>query len=258
MSLIPTLGVKYQVLPSLRTAYDYLDRINLKIGRINLDLFPGDSLNILGSSSVLTNTLLTKVCVTSLLPKRYGGLCNSSMVFILDAGNNTNVYQFIEFIRRWGMSIKSTLNRIMISRAFTIHQLTNFIVNEIPNLIEKYSMNIIALPSLLEMFCQNAELDIKEIQCVFKVIEKAFRKISRKKNILLVTSVTLNNQIPIIELAQRMLLNIFNKNIEINKNKTNDRLTVRIYEKQQHINSVNIRKQSALSMEEIFKTHESY
>jgi hypothetical protein len=55
-----------------------------------------------------------------------------------------------------------------------------------------------------------------------------------------------------------MLLNIFNKNIEINKNKTNDRLTVRIYEKQQHINSVNIRKQSALSMEEIFKTHESY
>jgi hypothetical protein len=96
LSLTPTLGVKYQVLPGLRTAYDYLDKINLKIGRINLDLFPRDSLNILGSSSVLTNTLLTKACVTSLLPKRYGGLSNTSMAYILDAGNGTNVYQFIE------------------------------------------------------------------------------------------------------------------------------------------------------------------
>ena len=44
------------------------------------------------------------------------------------------------------MNIKSTLNRIMISRAFTTYQLTNFIVNEIPSLIEKYSMNLIAIP----------------------------------------------------------------------------------------------------------------
>ena len=55
-----------------------------------------------------------------------------------------------------------------------------------------------------------------------------------------------------------MLLNIYNKNIEINKNKTNDRLTVRVYENLQHINSVNIRKQCALSMEELLTTNESY
>ena len=55
-----------------------------------------------------------------------------------------------------------------------------------------------------------------------------------------------------------MLLNIYNKNIEINKNKTNDRLTVRVYEKLQHINGVNIRKQCALSMEELLTTNESY
>ncbi len=108
------------------------------------------------------------------------------------------------------------------------------------------------------MFCQNAEPDIKEIQYIFKTIEKAFRKISRKRNILLVTSVTLNNQTAIFELAQTMLLNIYNKNIEINKNKTNDRLTVRVYEKLQHINSVNIRKQCALTMEELLTTNESY
>ena len=108
MSLISTLDVKYLVLPSLRTAYDYLNKISLNIGRMNLDLLLGDSLNILGSSSVLTNTLLTKTCITSLLPKRYGGFGNSSTVFILDAGNSTDVYQFIEFIRSFGMDIKST------------------------------------------------------------------------------------------------------------------------------------------------------
>ncbi|MGA8843742.1 MAG: hypothetical protein WB511_09155, partial [Nitrososphaeraceae archaeon] len=212
MSLIPTLGVKYQVVPSLRTAYDYLNKINLNVGRINLDLFPGDSFSIIGSSSVLTNTLLTKACVTSLLPKRYGGFGNSSMVFILDAGNSTDVYLFIEFIRRFGIDIKCTLNRIKIFRAFTIYQLTNFIVNEIPNLIEKHSINLIAIPDLLKMFLQNPETDIEEIQYIFKAIEKAFRKISGKRNILLVTSVTLNNQTAIFELAQTMLLNIYNKN----------------------------------------------
>ena len=55
-----------------------------------------------------------------------------------------------------------------------------------------------------------------------------------------------------------MLLNIFNKNIELNKNKTNDRLTVKVYEKQQYVHYVNIRKQSALSMEELLTTNESY
>lgn len=193
-----------------------------------------------------------------MLPKRYGGFGNSSTVFILDAGNSTDVYQFIEFIRRFGMDIKSTLNRIKISRAFTIYQLTNFIVNEISALIKKHSINLIAIPDLLKMFLQNPETDIEEIQFIFKAIEKAFRKISRTRNILLVTSVTLNNQTAIFELAQTMLLNIYNKNIEINKNKTNDRLTVRVYEKLQHINSVNIRKQCVLSMEELLTTNESY
>jgi hypothetical protein len=152
-----------------------------------------------------------------LLPKRYGGFGNSSMAFILDAGNSTDVYQFIEFIRRYGMNIKSTLNRIMISRAFTIYQLTNFIVNEIPSLIKKHSINLIAIPDLLKMFLQNPETDIEEISYIFKVIEKAFRKISRKRNILLVTSVTLNNQNPIFQLTQGMLFNIFNRISKLTK-----------------------------------------
>jgi hypothetical protein len=187
--------------------------------------------------------------------KKIWGLGNSSTVFILDAGNSTDVYQFIEFIRRYGMNIKSTLNRIKISRAFTIYQLTNFIVNEISGLIKKHSINLIAIPDLLKMFLQNPETDIEEIHYIFKAIEKAFRKISRKRNILLVTSVNFN-QTAIFELARTMLLNIYNKNIEINKNKTNNRLTVRVYEKQQYVHYVNVRKQCALSMEELLTTPE--
>ena len=106
------------------------------------------------------------------------------------------------------MNIKSTLNRIKISRAFTIYQLTNFIVNEISVLIKKDSINLIVIPDLLKMFLQNPETDIEEIQNIFKAIEKTFRKIPRKRNILLVNSVTLNNQTVIFELAQSMLLNI--------------------------------------------------
>ena len=77
MSNIANLSLKGEVLPSLKTAYDYF-KTTLLIGRTNLDLFLGDTLSIIGSSSLLHNTILTKVCISSFASDhskgfRYGG-----------------------------------------------------------------------------------------------------------------------------------------------------------------------------------------
>ena len=59
-------------------------------------------------------------------------------IFILDAGNNIDVYQHIEFVGEdLGLNINNTLNRIIVSRVFTIYQLTDFMVDELPSLIQK-------------------------------------------------------------------------------------------------------------------------
>jgi hypothetical protein len=44
------------------------------------------------------NLLLTRLCVRSLLPERYGGL-NSPYVMVADAGNHIDVYGAINFAR---------------------------------------------------------------------------------------------------------------------------------------------------------------
>jgi DNA-directed RNA polymerase subunit RPC12/RpoP len=51
------------------------------------------------------NLLLTRMCVRSLLPERYGGL-NSPYVMVADAGNKTDVYGAVNFARQYGMSKK--------------------------------------------------------------------------------------------------------------------------------------------------------
>lgn len=256
MSNIANLSLKGEVLPSLKTAYDYFNKTILLIGRTNLDLFLGDTLSITGSSSLLHNTILTKVCVSSLLPKRHGGFGTSSSIFILDAGNNTDVYQHIEFMRRLGLNINNTLNRIIVSRVFTIYQLTDFIVDEMPSLIQKHNINLVAIPDLLQMFFQDASLDIREAEYLLKAIEGVLRKISLTNDILLLSSVTFNNRYPMVEPAQRILFKIFNKLIEITKNKTNNRLTVKIFEKQKYTDYITIKKQCVLSIEELLAIHD--
>jgi len=100
--------------------------------------------------SKLTNAILALICVSSLLPRKYGGFGNGKMnlnknLFILDCGNRTDVYQYVDFIRQYGLDIKKTLRRIIISRAFSVHQLTDSIVCEAPIFIQKYNLNLIIL-----------------------------------------------------------------------------------------------------------------
>jgi len=57
-----------------------------------------------------------------LLPERYGGF-GSHHVIIIDAGNSSDIYQCVNFARQYGLDIKDMLRRIVVSRAFTVHQL---------------------------------------------------------------------------------------------------------------------------------------
>ncbi len=258
-----SISIQREQSTRFKTAYDYLNKITFTINGMNIDLLVGDIVSIIGISRV-TNLILTRICVSSLLPKRHGGLCKrnlNSNVFILDAGNSTDVYQFVDFMKQYGLDIKKTLQKIIVSRVFTIYQLIHFLVYELSRIIYKYNINLVVIPDLLEMFVQDPQLHMKEAKSLIREIAAALRKISvmnnnnnYNNNVLLLASLPSNNELssPILDLTHKMFFSLFNKEMEITKNNTNDRLKLSMRERSDDdIHNITIKKHHSLSMEDL-------
>ena len=257
-----SISIQHEQFTRFKTAYDYLNKITFMINGMNIDLLVGDIVSIMGISRV-TNLILTRICISSLLPKRHGGLRKrnlNSNVFILDAGNSTDVYQFVDFMKQYGMDIKKTLRKIIVSRVFTIYQLIHFLVYELSKIIRKYNINLVVIPDLLEMFIQDPQLRMKEAKSLIREIAAALRKISvmnnnnNNYNVLLLASLPSNNELssPILDVTHRIFFSLFNKEIEITENNTNDRLKLRMRERSDDdIHDITIKKHYSLSMEDL-------
>jgi len=180
------------------------------------------------------------------MPKKYGGFKNSK-VFILDAGNCTDVYQFVDFMKQYGLNIKKTMRKIMISRVFTVYQLTHFLKYELVKTVHEYRTNIVIIPDLLSMFLQEPEIDVDEVEFLIREVIEVLKLVSVKSKALLITSLSLNNKsFPYHYKLAKTVLEIFNKTIEIDKNKTNDKFKILLHEKQ-GANYVTVKKYLSLT-----------
>jgi len=219
----------------LKTAYDYLNQISFTVGGTQnktIELLSTDAICLRGDSR-MTNLMLTKIAVHCLMPKKYGGF-RSSKVFVLDAGNCTDFYQFIDFMKQHGLNIKKNLKKIMISRVFTVYQLAHFLKYELPKIINDYRINIVIIPDLLAMFLQQAEMDVDEVKFLVSEIIDILEVIAREGKVLLIISLFFEgNKLPplVIDLGNR-IVKIFNKCVKIDKNKTNDKFKMLIQQRQ--------------------------
>jgi hypothetical protein len=64
--------------------------------------------------------------------------CTEKHIIFIDAGNDLDIYQYVSFARQYGLDIKKFLQSIVVSRMFTIYQLANTIVYELPKLITQH------------------------------------------------------------------------------------------------------------------------
>jgi hypothetical protein len=250
-------STRFGRLPSLQTAYEYLYRVTFSVKGVHsaLEILAGDTVCIIGNPK-FTNLILARLCVSCLLPRRHGGLeiyNSSSHIFILDVGNCTNVYQHITFMKQCGLDIKKSLQRIVLSRLFTIYQLVNSILYELPKFIQEFNVKIVIISDLLHMFVDNPQIHTNEVETLLKEIGNSLYKITKRNNILLLTSLylTSNNNDQSYDLSSNFL-HIFNKGIEIVENKTNDRLKLKILDKHSiPFQDLVIRKQVSLSIEDL-------
>lgn len=150
--------------PRFQNAYEYLNNIKFEIRKSSIELEVNDIVCIVGISE-LTNILLTRIGVCCLLLRRSCGFIpnesRNSNVLVIDAGNSIDVYQYVEFAKQYELDTTQVLQRVVVTRVFTLYQLVHLIVYNLPKMIHKFNAKLILIPDLFDMFSQD-QIDIKE------------------------------------------------------------------------------------------------
>jgi hypothetical protein len=199
---------------SVKFAFD-IEKID---SLLNLNAY--GSLCIIGKQKY-AQLLINRLCVHSLLPRRYGGIAGPSFskIIVIDAGNTTDVYQFVDFARQYGLEVKKVLQSIVVSRVFTIYQLAHLIIYELPKIIEQLSSGkknnfIVVVYDLLDMFVSDPHIDKVDAKRLIKEIASSIRKLS-KDRFILVSFAHCNSK------YEKSLLPVFSGCIEITENVEN-------------------------------------
>jgi hypothetical protein len=171
--------------PKIQTADALLLKLRLDIPKIDSFIRLGAT-DLCCISGYSANLLLTRLCVRSLLPERYGGL-NSPYVIVADAGNRTDVYGAVNFARQYGMSKENVADRILVIRAFTVHQVRQLLSVELPKIVQKYQVRSIIVPGLLNAFDEDPNMRMKDVKKEITKIMQAINELSTTA--LVVTSV---------------------------------------------------------------------
>jgi hypothetical protein len=206
--------------PKVQTA----DTLLLK--KLRFDIPKIDSFIGLGATDLCcisgygANMLLTRLCVRSLLPQRYGGL-DSPYVMVADAGNHTDVYGAVNFARQYGMSKKDVAERILVVRAFTVHQVKRLISIEVPEIVQEYQVGSVIVPGLLNVFDGELNMRMKDIKKEISRITEAINELSAR--VLIVSSVQQGGR------HSELVLRAFKKRINLLQKEKHGTLKAEIY-----------------------------
>jgi hypothetical protein len=196
--LIIKVNLKFQAqelleLPKFKTALEYHDKFTFGHEKIDsiLDLHLDDIIGILGETRY-TNALTTRLVVRSLLPRNHGGV-DAENVIVIDADNSSSPYLYVNIAREYGMHHRSVLHKVLVSRQFTIYQLANTIIYDLPKRIQLHKPKVIVISGLLDQFYQDPYIRTAEAESLVSQIVTALHKI--KNVFILVTSRFTDNQI---------------------------------------------------------------
>ena len=82
--------------------------------------------------------------VRGILPKRHNGLA-SPTVYVLVTDNKFDFYNITDIADKKYRILDRVLQRIIVQRMFTIHQLAHFLIKELQKDLEKYKSKLIVI-----------------------------------------------------------------------------------------------------------------
>ena len=158
-------------------------------------------------SGIHAQEILERISVRAQLPHRYGGL--DTTVLFIDGANSSDLYLCIDFAQKYGLDVKKTLNKIITSRAFTLYQLANLIIENLYKTIQEYNSKIIIISNLLYFFTNDPYLNTKEIEIILKQIINSLEKI---QDCLVIVSLDFSSK------YDKIILKPFSRIIQITAN----------------------------------------
>src|SRR5918912_564313 len=117
---------------------------------------------------------VTRLCVNALLSSSSSKKNNrklvassrfhTSNVILVDAGNSTDFYQYVNFARQYYRRdvISRVLNNTIVTRPFTVYQLADIVINQLPNVIQQYYAKMVVVSDLLDMFVRDPNIEVNE------------------------------------------------------------------------------------------------
>jgi Rad51 len=127
-----------------------------------------------------------------LLPRNHGGV-DGENVIVIDADNSSSPYLYVNVGRKYGMHHRNLLHKVLVSRQFTIYQLTNTIIYDLPKRIQLHKPKVIVISGLLDQFYQDPYIRATEVESLVLQIVTALHKI--KDVFIIFTSRLTDNQI---------------------------------------------------------------
>jgi Rad51 len=169
--------------PKFKTALEYRDRFTFGREKLDsiLELHLDDTVGIFGEPR-FSSALTTRLVVRSLLPRNHGGV-DTENVIVIDADNSSSPYLYVNIAREYGMHYRNVLHKVLVSRQFTIYQLTHTVIYDLPKRIQLHKPKVIVISGLLDQFYQDPYINTAEAQRLVSQIVTALHKI---KNVLIV------------------------------------------------------------------------
>ena len=114
--------------------------------------------------------------VRSLLPRNHGGV-DAENVIVIYADNSSSPYLYVDIGREYGMYHSKVLRNVIVARQFTIYQLTNTILYDLPKRIQIHKPKIIIISGLLDQFFQYPYIRTAEVESLVSQIVTALHNI---------------------------------------------------------------------------------
>lgn len=202
--------------PRFKTALEYRDRFSFGIDKLDSKLqfmHLDEMIGIFGDTRY-TSSLTTRMVVRSLLPHNHGGV-NAENVIVIDADNSSSPYLYVDIGRQYGIHHRNILHKVLVSRQFTIYQLTNTILYDLPKRIQLHKPKLIVITGLLDQFFQDPYVNVAEAQSLVSQIVTALQKI---KDVFIILTSRLTDNQPVFPAISRIEIR---PKIEFNETKLN-------------------------------------
>jgi len=128
------------------------------------------------------NAVAEFLCFRAQLPKEAGG--SDSSVVLIDGGNRSDLYLFSSYAKLYGVAPRKALRRVVTSRAFTMYQMADLVVNQLGRVVDEYGAKVVVLSDVLGMLNEESRLPEDEARRLAGAVQRGLEEVRREKKVL--------------------------------------------------------------------------